>query len=285
MSHSSRPPDPYWSDPIPNSMPPPQGYGDGQPPSSVYGGKAGYAPRGTTAYRGRPQPAPVYTTVHPSPKSPYCALHPLRILTNVCRNTTVPHRQPGPPSPSEITSLQSKIASMLTDSSSSSEPTSPRRPPPPANRALYHSPPLRRTNPPPSSPPRQVRSQGHDANLDSCEDITTYALNVVRGLQIPEDERSEKEEFCRELERIVKQIRPSTPFAPLPRSQARLASWRVLTRFRCECRVIWEFCEYFYDCEFRYRLLRYGSRGYIRRPPILWSPRKATSPSRFPGGL
>lgn len=100
---------------------------------------------------------------------------------------------------------------MLTDSSSSSEPTSPRRPPPPANRALYHSPPLRRTNPPPSYPPRQVRSQGHDANWDSCEDITTYALNVVRGLQIPEDERLEKEEFCRELERIVKQIRPSTP--------------------------------------------------------------------------
>jgi len=43
-----------------------------------------------------------------------------------------------------------------------------------------------------------------------------YALSIVRGLEIPEDERLEKEEFCRELERIVKQIRPSINLPPSP---------------------------------------------------------------------
>ena len=43
-----------------------------------------------------------------------------------------------------------------------------------------------------------------------------YALSIVRGLEIPEDERLEKEAFCRELERIVKQIRPSLNPSPLP---------------------------------------------------------------------
>jgi hypothetical protein len=54
-----------------------------------------------------------------------------------------------------------------------------------------------------------VQSQGHDSSWDLCEDITAYALSIVSGLQIPEDEQLEKEVFCRELEGIVKQIRPS----------------------------------------------------------------------------
>jgi DNA polymerase sigma len=34
-------------------------------------------------------------------------------------------------------------------------------------------------------------------------------LSIVKSLEIPEDERREKEEFCKDLEEIVQRIRPS----------------------------------------------------------------------------
>jgi hypothetical protein len=46
---------------------------------------------------------------------------------------------------------------------------------------------------------------------DMCLDISSYALGIVKSLEIPDDERAEKEEFCEELRRIVKQLRPSNP--------------------------------------------------------------------------
>lgn len=77
-------------------------------------------------------------------------------------------------------------------------------------RGLYHSPPLHRGQPPVT---RNTRSQGRDSSWDTCEDITAYALGIVKSLEIPDDERREKEEFCRDLEEIVQRIRPSiSPF-------------------------------------------------------------------------
>ena len=47
---------------------------------------------------------------------------------------------------------------------------------------------------------------------DTCADITSYALGIVKSLEIPDDERREKEEFCNDLEKIVKRLRPSMSF-------------------------------------------------------------------------
>jgi hypothetical protein len=63
---------------------------------------------------------------------------------------------------------------------------------------------------------RNGKSQGRDTTWDDCEDITAYALDIVKSLEIPEDERREKEVFCQDLEEIVKRIRPSIPPTLLP---------------------------------------------------------------------
>jgi hypothetical protein len=76
-------------------------------------------------------------------------------------------------------------------------------------RGLY-SPPLRRGQPPQHSGNRNGRPYSRDGPiLDKCDDITSYALSIVKSLEIPDDERREKEEFCRDLEEIVRKIRPS----------------------------------------------------------------------------
>ena len=85
-----------------------------------------------------------------------------------------------------------------------------------AARGLYHSPPLRPGQPREHKGTRNARFQGRDISWDYCEDITAYALGIVKSLEIPEDERREKEEFCRDLEEIVKQIRPSIPLSLYP---------------------------------------------------------------------
>jgi hypothetical protein len=99
---------------------------------------------------------------------------------------------------------------MLSDSESPVQQTSyplsrPSGPPP---RELYHSPPFRRVQPSNYNGHRNTRSFGRDIP-DYCEDITAYALGIVKSLEIPEDERCEKEEFCRDLSEIVQNIRPS----------------------------------------------------------------------------
>jgi hypothetical protein len=77
-------------------------------------------------------------------------------------------------------------------------------------RKLYNSPPLRRGLPPQQSGNRNGRPYSRDGpTQDKCEDITAYALSIVKSLEIPEDERREKEEFCKDLEEIVQRIRPS----------------------------------------------------------------------------
>lgn len=80
---------------------------------------------------------------------------------------------------------------------------------------LYNSPPLRRGQPPQHSGNRNGRPYSREGpTLDKCEDITAYALSIVKNLEIPEDERREKEEFCNDLEEIVQRIRPSISSLP-----------------------------------------------------------------------
>ena len=78
-------------------------------------------------------------------------------------------------------------------------------------RGLYRSPPLYPGQPREYTGARNGKSQGRDTTWDDCEDITAYALDIVKSLEIPEDERREKEVFCQDLEEIVKRIRPSIP--------------------------------------------------------------------------
>ena len=98
---------------------------------------------------------------------------------------------------------------MLSDSDSPGQqttyPTRPSRGR--GTRGLYHSPPLHPGQPREYTGTRNSRSQRRDTMWDYCEDITAYALSIVKSLEIPEDERLEKEEFCRNLEEIVKQLR------------------------------------------------------------------------------
>jgi predicted nucleotidyltransferase len=92
-------------------------------------------------------------------------------------------------------------------------------------RGLYHSPPFHRGQPPTSPTTRNQRSKGRDLSRDSCEDITAYALGVVKSLEIPDDERQEKEEFCRNLDEIVQRIRPS--IAPLAKLRSNNTAAKV----------------------------------------------------------
>ena len=84
--------------------------------------------------------------------------------------------------------------------------------------ALYYSPPLRRGAPPNFYGNRNGRPYSREGPRDNCEDINSYALGIVKSLEIPDDERQEKEDFCKDLDAIVQRIRPSmaTPFPPLP---------------------------------------------------------------------
>lgn len=126
------------------------------------------------------------------------------------------------------------------------------------SRGLYQSPPLRRTYPP-NSPTNRAKSFGRDKPYDSCEDITAYALNVVKNLEIPDDERSEKEEFLKDLEEIVQRIRPSRTHGFL---------WQQLTRSG-KSGGLRQFCKYVYHCKFGYRLLCYRSRFNVRSAPTI----------------
>jgi hypothetical protein len=74
---------------------------------------------------------------------------------------------------------------------------------------LYYSPPLRRGAPPKFNGNRDGRPYSREGPYDNCEDISSYALGIVKSLEIPDDERQEKEDFCRDLEDIVERIRPS----------------------------------------------------------------------------
>ena len=153
-----------------------------------------------------------------------------------------------------IDDLQSRIRNMLSDNSRDQQATCPPEPPSPhgrSRRGLYHSPPLRGGQPP--NHHDGIRNATRDADWDSCEDITAYALGIVKSLEIPEDERREKEEFCHDLEKIVQGIRPSIP----------TVNRQALTN-SCKSRIIRKFCEYFYNCKFRYRLLCHRSEGNIR---------------------
>jgi hypothetical protein len=71
---------------------------------------------------------------------------------------------------------------------------------------LYQNPPFTRDR---FTGHRSERSLGAERR-DYFEDITNYVLGVVRSLEMPEEELREKEEFCRELDKIVRRVRRST---------------------------------------------------------------------------
>ena len=121
----------------------------------------------------------------------------------------VPQYAQLPPSKANIDNLQLKIRDMFSANSPPHQRTSFRSPSRGRIRGGLYSPPLQRGQLPNFTGHRNTASCGQDTS-DCCEDITEYALDIVRRLQIPDDERREKEEFCRDLEKIVKRIRPST---------------------------------------------------------------------------
>jgi hypothetical protein len=55
----------------------------------------------------------------------------------------------------------------------------------------------------------QAQSDIRPTMADRYEDITTFVLRIIKDLEIPEDERREKEEFCNELAELVRRFRPS----------------------------------------------------------------------------
>jgi hypothetical protein len=112
---------------------------------------------------------------------------------------------------------------MLSDSDSPTQQTThPNRPPRGRGSrggggggGLYHSPPLHRTQPPPQhTGHRNTRSYGRETPWDNCEDITAYALGIVKSLEIHDDERREKEEFCEDIQQLVQRLRSSTLIPP-----------------------------------------------------------------------
>jgi hypothetical protein len=115
--------------------------------------------------------------------------------------------QQPPPGAQEFDDVQTRIRNMFNE------------PLTPSPRATYsqrsfHSPPIRRGRPQ-TSPALWNASPNPRSTIpvaDRCEDIAEYALKIVKDLEIPDDERSEKEEFCRELEDIVRRLRPSMLF-------------------------------------------------------------------------
>jgi len=202
MSQGRTHQDPYW-----DRRPPSQN--GVHPPSSVY-----EAPFPTYPLRnnyGNPngREYPRHTRPH---KQPYLFIETrLNSRNGKAGHTSLPPQYHQPPSPNDIDNLQSRIRHMLSDSDSPSQqttyPTRPSRGR--AARGQYYSPPLHRGQPHEYSGTRNTRSQGQVTTWDNCEDITAYALGIVKSLEIPEDERREKEEFCGELEEIVQQIRSS----------------------------------------------------------------------------
>lgn len=205
MSQGRRHPEPYW---------------DGPPPLQNGIHSTPHQLNGPTTYAPPPFPPPnnLYTNGREYPRQQY---HKQPYISSVSllnyRNGKPDHtsfppqyiRQP--PSPNDIEDLQSRIRNMLSDHDSpGQQATYPPRPSRSGSggrsaRGLYHSPPLHRGQPPVT---RNTRSQGRDTSWDTCEDITAYALGIVKSLEIPNDERREKEEFCRELEEVVQRIRP-----------------------------------------------------------------------------
>ena len=110
------------------------------------------------------------------------------------------HRQQ--PSASEIERIQMQVAAMAIEPPSS-RPGHPQR---------GYSPQMPRARP--HTSPQLWNSSTNRQSMpfpDRCDDIAAYALKVVRDIEIPEDERDEKLEFCRELEEIVRRLRPSIP--------------------------------------------------------------------------
>lgn len=162
---------------------------------------------------------------------------------------------------------------MLTDSSPEPGITSPAiRSPVHPRGTLYHPPSLRgRHHHPHSHSHSHSQSGAQDfRQRDTCADITAYALNIVKSLEIPTDELLEKEEFCRDLEQIIKRLRPSIPCC-------------FLNLYRFQSGIIRELRKYIYNCEFRYRLLRHGSNRNKRRITTIRTPRSITKGIRFPG--
>jgi hypothetical protein len=77
---------------------------------------------------------------------------------------------------------------------------------------VYRTAPVNR--PPGGSSPSlwNASPQNRRTTFDDCQDITEYALKIVQTLEIPEDERCEKEEFKKELDAIVQSYLPSIYF-------------------------------------------------------------------------
>ena len=175
--------------------------------------------------------------------------------------STRPHHIRHPPSEGDLNNLQARIRNMLSDSDSpDQQTTSPVSPGGRPSRGLYHSPPLHRTYPPNSAIPRNPGSHGRQKSWDSCEDITAYALGIVKSLEIPEDERREKEEFLQDLEKIVERIRPGTGF------------YISTLMDSGQSGSFWELCKYVHHCKLRYRLLRYRCIFHIRSNTTIRTP-------------
>ena len=150
------------------------------------------------------------------------------------------------PSQHEIDSLQSRIRNMLSNDTSPhqslTEPNSPTSFRGRGRGSLYYSPPLRRGMPPTyNNASRNGRPYSREGPYDNCEDIAAFALGIVKSLEIPDDERQEKEDFCKDLEEIVRRIRPSIPTL--------LGAGLMCSG---QGRAFWKFCEYLHDCELRY---------------------------------
>ena len=141
----------------------------------------------------------------------------LPLITLLCRNGKPGHTSVPPqslfrqPNTNDIDNLQARIRNMLSDTDSPTEQTTHIGSSRGGGRGLYHSPPLHRTHPPSRSGHRNTRSFSTETPWDNCEDITSYVLGIVKSLEIPEDERREKEEFCEDLDRLVQGLRPSNP--------------------------------------------------------------------------
>jgi hypothetical protein len=146
--------------------------------------------------------------VHDRPKKLYSYGEPSSGRGGRVGHSSLPSRQTRQqPSQSDIDNLQARIHGMLSDESpreSTTTGASRGRP----SRGLYHNPPLH-SRQPPKHATHNRNTSSRETLWDSCDDITAYALGIVKSLEMPDDEREEKEQFCRDLEAIVKRIRPS----------------------------------------------------------------------------
>ena len=146
--------------------------------------------------------------VHDRQKTLYSSGEPSGGRSGRVGNSSLPSRQTRQqPSQSDIDNLQARINGLLLDESpreSTTTGASRGRP----SRGLYHSPPLH-SHQPPKHATYNRNTSSRETQWDSCDDITAYALGIVKSLEMPDDERAEKEQFCGDLEAIVKRIRPS----------------------------------------------------------------------------